>query len=255
MEITASTQAKRLPSSGPSRSATRLATEYVTRRTSLVECQRASAIHEAKQRGHCHQRTRMQICSLLLLLELGIDQVVERKDLVPLLLAEKLFVLHYNVVEAFTRLDSFSRKLGTLLIAERRLEQSHNAQGIEHHVARALVIGSNALHTVYPQAIDSALHRRDRGEERESDHRLHDVELQLPGRGGKRYSHVEPDHEEAGLVHHFRDHGIHFARHDRRARLHLRQINFVQAAARSRSQHAKVIANLGKVDRGVLDDA
>src|SRR5258705_709075 len=117
----------------------------------------------------------MQICSLLLLLELGIDQVLERKDLVPLLLAEKLFLLHDNVVEAFTRLESFSRKLGTLLIAQRGLEQGYDAQRIEHHVARALGVRSDALDAVHPQAIDRALHRRDRGEERESNHRLHDV--------------------------------------------------------------------------------
>src|SRR5262249_43765080 len=78
------------------------------------------------------------------LLELGVDEILKREDLIPFLLGEKLLLLHDDVVEALTRLVAFSRKLGTLPVTQRGLEQSHDTQGIEHHVSRAFGVRSNA---------------------------------------------------------------------------------------------------------------
>src|SRR4030095_13272762 len=167
------------------------------------------------------------------LLELGADEVLEREHLVPLLLGEELPLLHDHVVQALARLVALLGDLAALLVAERGLEHRHDAQRIEHHVARALGVGGDALDAVHAEAGDRALHRRDRAEEREGDDRLHDVQLQLPGRGGEGHGEVEADHQEAGLVHDLGDHRIHLARHDRGAWLHLLQVVLVTSAMRT----------------------
>src|SRR4029453_19270852 len=118
------------------------------------------------------------------LLELGIDQVLERKDLVPLLLGEELPLLHHDVVQALARHVAFVGDVGALLVAERRLEHGDDAQRVQHHVAGVVGVGGDALDAVDAQAGDRALHGGDGGEEREGDHGLHDVELELPAGGG-----------------------------------------------------------------------
>src|SRR4030095_11547452 len=99
------------------------------------------------------------------LLELGVNQVLERKDLLPFFLAEELLLVHNNVVEAFACLVAFPGELSALLVTEGGLEQGYDAQRIEHHVARALGVRGDALHAVHPKARDGTFHRRDRGEE------------------------------------------------------------------------------------------
>ena len=76
-----------------------------------------------------------------------------------------------------------------------------------------------------------------------------------PGRRGERHREVEADHQEAGLVDDLRDHRVHLARHDRAARLHLRQVDLVEAAARARGQQADVVADLGELGRRALQHA
>ena len=72
----------------------------------------------------------------------------------------------------------------------------------------------------------------DRLEKVERDDRLEDVELQLSGFRGHRDGEVVADDLEANLVHDFGNDRIHLPGHDARARLHRRQIDFVQAGAR-----------------------
>src|SRR5262245_23759929 len=86
------------------------------------------------------------------LLKLGVDEILKREDLVPFLLGEELLLLHDNVVEALTRLVAFPGNLGALLVPERGFQHRHDAQGIEHHVARAFGVRSDALDAVHPQA-------------------------------------------------------------------------------------------------------
>src|SRR5215831_1754891 len=100
------------------------------------------------------------------LLELGVDEILKREDLVPFLLGEELLLLHDDVVEALAGLVAFPGNLGALLVAERGFQHRDDAQGIEHHVSRAIRICSDSLDAVDTQAVNRALHRRDRGEER-----------------------------------------------------------------------------------------
>src|SRR4029450_1100268 len=87
-----------------------------------------------------------------LLLELGADQVLERKDLVPLLLAEELPLLDDDLVQALARHVALVGNLRALLVAERGLEHRHDAQRVEHHVAGALGGGCDVLDAVPARA-------------------------------------------------------------------------------------------------------
>ena len=60
--------------------------------------------------------------------------------------------------------------------------------------------------------------------------RLVGVELKLPGVGGEGHGVVVPHHPERDEVDQLGNDGIHFARHDRGARLNRRQIDLMQAA-------------------------
>src|SRR5262245_39360246 len=55
-------------------------------------------------------------------LELGVDEVLEREDLVPFLLGEELSFVDDDVVQAAPRLVPFAGDLRALLVAEGRLE-------------------------------------------------------------------------------------------------------------------------------------
>src|SRR5690606_19457481 len=95
------------------------------------------------------------------LLELGRDEVLEGEDLVPLLLREELPLRHDDLVQALARLVALARDLGALLVAQRGLEDRHDPEGVEDHVAGALGVGRDPLHAVLAQAGDRVLHGGD----------------------------------------------------------------------------------------------
>src|SRR4029453_8850220 len=84
--------------------------------------------------------------------ELRVYEVLEREDLVPLLLGEELALLHDDLVQALAGQVALVGDLGALLVAERGLEHRHDAQRIEHHVAGVLGVGGDALDAVHAQA-------------------------------------------------------------------------------------------------------
>jgi hypothetical protein len=55
---------------------------------------------------------------VMLLLELGVDEVLEREHLVPLLLGEELPLLHDDLVQALAAYMTLVGDLGALLVAE-----------------------------------------------------------------------------------------------------------------------------------------
>ncbi len=66
------------------------------------------------------------------------------------------------------------------------------------------------------------------------DDRLERIQLELAGFGRKAHSDVVADDLESDLVNDFRDHGIHFPRHDRRAGLNGGQPDLVETRLRPR---------------------
>ena len=92
------------------------------------------------------------------------------------------------------------------------------------------------------------------------DDRLHDVELELSGLGGERDRQVVADDAEGDLIDHLGNHGIDLSGHDRRAGLARREVDLVQAAARTRREQTQVVAYLRELHgqplerRGVHDE-
>ena len=80
-------------------------------------------------------------------------------------------------------------------------------------------------------------------EEIEGHDRFHDVQLELAVFYAQADSHVVADNLVTRLVENFSHDRIDFARHDGRARLTGRQLQFVEAAARTGSHKAEVIGH------------
>src|SRR5664279_5642510 len=93
-----------------------------------------------------------------LLLEFRADQVFEREHLVPLFLRQQPLLADDDLVQRLAGLVAFARDLRALLVAQRRLQHGDDAERIQHHVARTLGVGGDAVDAVDAQAVDGVLH-------------------------------------------------------------------------------------------------
>ena len=85
------------------------------------------------------------------------------------------------------------------------------------------------------------------------DDRFEDVELEIPLRAGDRDRRVVADHLDGYHRHRLALSRIHLARHDRGARLVLRQDQFAEPDARSRAHPADVVGDFHQRDRQRLE--
>jgi len=88
-----------------------------------------------------------------LLQQVGIDQPLEREHLVPFFLGQQLALEHHDLVQRLSLPVTFARDLSALLVTEQRFEHGNDAERIEHHVARVLVVGGDADDAVLAQAV------------------------------------------------------------------------------------------------------
>lgn len=162
--------------------------------------------------------------------KLRMNEVVERIDLVPLLLCDELALEHGNGVHALAGNECFFGDGRRCFVADNGIQERDDANGVHHHVGRHVGIGRNSVntfirkhHTGFGQVVE-------RREECKADDGFHDVELELTRfrRHGDRE--VCTDHIEARLIHGLRDHGIYLSRHDGGAGLHGGKIDLVEAA-------------------------
>src|SRR5690242_123289 len=105
-----------------------------------------------------------------------------------------------------------------------------------HELAHASGVRRDAGDAALSKYDASVLEGLDAAQQAIGDYGLEHVELELPRLGGHRHSHVAADDVEADLIHDFGDYGIHFAWHDRRARLHRRQVDLAKTCAWPRAQ-------------------
>ncbi len=82
------------------------------------------------------------------------------------------------------------------------------------------------------------------------DNGLGHAQLQLAGLGRHGNHRIITDDLVANLVDQFGNHRIDLAGHNGRSRLHGRQVDFVQAATRSRGHPAQVVADFGNLNGG-----
>ena len=84
-------------------------------------------------------------------------------------------------------------------------------------------------------------------------HRHHDVELEISVRARPGDAAVVSDHLRADHHERFAHDRVHFARHDRAARLRRRQLNLADPAARAAAEPANIVRDLEQADRDRLE--
>ena len=85
--------------------------------------------------------------------------------------------------------------------------------------------------------------------------RFERIQLQLSGLRGHGHRDVVADYFERDLVHHFRNHRIDFARHDRRACLPRGQFDVAEARLRTTGEQAQVVAGFAEFGGDALQHA
>src|ERR1700758_2507193 len=116
---------------------------------------------------------------------------------------------------------------------------------------------------VGPYSLDAMLPERARGIAEQLDgmyhticqNRLIHVELEMPLAAGHRDRGVIAEHLATDTRHRFALRRVHLARHDRRARLILRQDQFTEAGTGARAQEANVVGDLEQAGRHRIDSA
>ena len=187
-----------------------------------------------------------------LLLELRVDQVVVREDLVPLFLREHLLFVDDEFMQGLAGEEAFASDVRAGLVAEVGLENRDDAERAHHEVFAVLGVDNDAVNALFTQSVAGVRQNLHLHIQSEGDDRFHHVQFKLAGGGGKHDGGVETDGEERSLIRHFRDNRIDLARHDRAARLELGQNDFAKAGTRAGGQETQVIADLRELDGEAL---
>ena len=164
-------------------------------------------------------------------------------------------LLQHEVVDTLAGFRRLAADEVAVVVADHRVEVSDNPDGVGHVRLAHILVGGDAGYALLAQGLRRVGEQADGLEQRLTDHRLHHVELELPRLGGHGDGHVVAEDLEADLVDHLGDHRVDLRRHDRGARLALRQVDFVQTSARAGRQQAQVVADLRQLHRGALDSA
>src|SRR4051812_28552944 len=174
------------------------------------------------------------------------------QDLPDLRLGQDLF-LPDEFEDPLSGLHRLGGQLGGTVVADHGVERRDDPDAPLEEVPAGVAVRPDALDAELPEGPGPVQEEGLALEDAEGDHRLHDVQLELPGFGRHRHRQVVADDAEADLVHDFRDDGIDLPRHDRGAGLHGRQLDFVEPRAGARGQEAQVVADLGELDRQALE--
>ena len=149
----------------------------------------------------------------------------------------------------------FERHFGGIGIADIGVERGDDADRVFHRGAQQVAVRGDAAHAIHLQRLTGGFQMREAAEERVEDHRLKGIQLQLAPFGGKTDRHVIADHLKGHLVHHFRDHRVHLARHDRGTGLFRGQVDLIEARARTRGQEPQIVAGFRQFHRHPLQHA
>ncbi len=138
------------------------------------------------------------------------------------------------------------RDPGRLVVADMRIQRGHQHERPVQQLRDPRAIRLDAAHAVHAEGARRVAEQPERVQHVADDERLVDVEVQLAARARDRDRHV--------VAHHLRGHhrvrlalrGVHFARHDARARLVFRYRELADAAARARGEQADIVSDLHK---------
>ena len=152
---------------------------------------------------------------------------------------------------------AFLRHFSAEHVAEVGLQERDDAEGVHHEVLRVFGVRGDAVNALLTEGDHGVRQNLHLSEDSERNHRFHHVQFKLAGGGGEHHRGVEADREEGGLVRYFRDHRIHLARHDGRARLAHRQVDFGKTRTGAGGEQTHIVADLrqlhGEALRGGRD--
>ena len=144
------------------------------------------------------------------------------------------------------------RRLGDLrrlLVADVRVERRHQHQRFVEVLLDPREVGLDAGRTVNAHRIAGVGNQVGRFEHVVHHQRLEDVELEVTLGAGKGHRGVVAEHLDADHRHRLALRGVYLARHDRTARLILRDRDLADPAPRPRGQQADVVGDLEQRDR------
>ena len=141
------------------------------------------------------------------------------------------------------------------MVADEGVQVGYDTDGVQHVVHADFRVGGDPFHALLAQGDTGFFHQAQGFEHGLTDHRLHDVQLQLTGFGGEGDGDVVTEYLEAGLVDHFRNNRVDLGWHDGRAGLHFRQVDLFQCSAWAGGEQTQVITDLGHFHGQALDGA
>ena len=101
-----------------------------------------------------------------------------------------------------------------LLVADDGVQGGHDANAVLDHLVAVFLVDGDTEDALFGKGLDDIPQPSEALEEALCDDRLHHVELQLAGFGGKAHGGVVADDLEADLVGYLGDDGVHLAGHD-----------------------------------------
>ena len=138
---------------------------------------------------------------------------------------------------------------GRPFIADVRQEGRDDADAVVDPGLAGFFVGLDAFEQVFDEGVDSVGQILHGVEEVEGHDRFHDVQFELAVFDAQADGHIVADDLVARLVENFSHDRIDFARHDGRTGLTGRQLQFVEAAARTGSHEAEVVGHLDEHER------
>ena len=139
--------------------------------------------------------------------------------------------------------------LGCLLVADVPVERRHDRRRALGVLPGAIRVGGDARDASVREETADVGQQPDRLQDVARQHGQHDVQLEVAGRATEGDGGVVADDLGTDHAHRLGDHRVHLARHDRRARLQVGDVDLAQPGARTGAHPAQVVGDLEEADR------
>ena len=151
---------------------------------------------------------------------------------------------HSRLLEREALVVRLLRRLGDVVVAETRVQGCRKHKRLVQQLINALLVRLDAHDTVVRERVCTVSEQTNAREQVLCNHRLEDVQLKLAVRATDRHGHMvahnlRGDHRQSLTLRR-----VHLARHDRRARLVLRQRQLTKTTAWTRAEVPNVVGNL-----------
>lgn len=190
------------------------------------------------------------VCHTILLslfVLLGTDHRLRLHPLVELRLSE-ISQLERGLLQCQTLLVGVLGNGGSLVIADMRIERSHQHQRVIHELADPLGVRLDTRQTVLHEGLRPVAEKPDRVEDIVSDQRLENVELEVTAHATHRHRSLVAHHLSANHSQCLALRGVHLSRHDARSRLILWQVQLPEAGPGPAAEETDIVGDLEETD-------